>query len=185
MQRHCKKLICLLLIFTFILPINLALATEMNDKEKFEQKFDEFMKEAMEEHHVPGVTLSVVKDGKLFYKKGYGYSDLEKKTPVDEDDTLFRIGSVTKLFTVTSALALSDQGKLNLENDVNQYLDKYKIDYYQDKPILVKHLLTHTGGFDERASNILGPDVKTELLSLDEFLKEEMPVTFREPGQIM
>lgn len=187
MKHKLKKLICCVIAMTFLLSVNVAFAaeTDKDDKERFEQTFDDFMKEALQKHNVPGVTLSVVKDGEIYFNKGYGFSDIENKVPVNAAETLFRIGSVTKLFTVTSSLQLVEQDKLDLNEEVNKYLEDFKIKYYQGKPIKIKHLLTHTGGFDERASNILSPEVKDDLLDLGGFLKKEMPGTFREPGTIM
>jgi CubicO group peptidase (beta-lactamase class C family) len=76
---------------------------------------DELMAKDMEEHHIPGAAVSVVKDGRLFFTKGYGYADLENKIPVDAEQTVFAIGSVGKLFTWTAVMQLVEQGKLDLE----------------------------------------------------------------------
>jgi CubicO group peptidase (beta-lactamase class C family) len=72
---------------------------------------------------IAGVTVSVVKDGKLLFAKGYGYADVEKKKSVSATDTLFRPGSTSKLFTWTAIMQLFEQGKLDLDRDVNEYLD--------------------------------------------------------------
>ena len=65
----------------------------------------------------------VVKDGQVLLQKGYGYADVEKKQPVDPQKTLFRPGSVSKLFTWTAVMQQVERGKLDLDADVNQYLD--------------------------------------------------------------
>jgi hypothetical protein len=75
----------------------------------------------------PGAVISVVKDGKLFFAKGYGVADLEKKTPVVPDKTIFRIGSITKVFTATAVMQLADRKKLKLTDDVNKYLTVDKV----------------------------------------------------------
>ena len=75
---------------------------------------------------IAGATISVVKDGKLLFAKGYGYADVQKKQPVSPQNTLFRPGSISKLFTWTAVMQLFEQGKLDLDRDVNEYLD-YKI----------------------------------------------------------
>src|SRR3546814_1498657 len=72
---------------------------------------------------IAGAVVVVVKDGQALLQKGYGYADLEKHTPVDPADTLFRPGSISKLFTWTAVMQLVEQGKLDLDADVNQYLD--------------------------------------------------------------
>ena len=182
-----KKAVCLLLSIFIVLSANITFAEEVKgDREKeFELMTDELMKELMEKYHVPGVTLSVVKDGKLFMKKGYGYGNLENKIPVNPDETLFGIGSVTKTFTATAALQLWEKGQLNLDDEVNKYLHDFKIEYYKENPIKIKHLLTHTAGFDEKILNIMSDDIDAPLTDLGEFLKKEMPKAVREPGKIM
>ena len=71
----------------------------------------------------PARIVVVVKDGQVLLQKGYGYADIEKKQPVDPEATLFRPGSVSKLFTWTAVMQQVERGKLDLDADVNQYLD--------------------------------------------------------------
>ena len=93
------------------------------DPAELEAFLDDLFGKEMEEYHIAGAAISVVKDGKLFFAKGYGYADLEKGMPIDPEQTIFRIGSVTKLFTSTAVMQLAEQGKLDLDADVNTYLD--------------------------------------------------------------
>ena len=72
---------------------------------------------------IAGATVAVVKDGKILFTKGYGYADAKEKKPVSPAETLFRPGSVSKLFTWTAVMQLFEQGKLDLDRDVNEYLD--------------------------------------------------------------
>src|SRR5215211_421034 len=110
---------------------------------------DEELGREMEKYHIAGAAVSVVKDGELFFAKGYGYADLENKIPVDPEQTIFRIGSVGKLFTWTAVMQLVEQGKLDLDEDINDYLD-FRIPDTYPQPITLKHLLTHTAGFETR-----------------------------------
>ena len=110
---------------------------------------DKLLGREMEKHHIAGAAVSVVKDGKLFFAKGYGYADLENGIPVDPEQTIFRIGSVAKLFTWTAVMQLVEQGKLDLDADINTYLD-FRIPDTYPQPITLKHLLTHTSGFEDR-----------------------------------
>ncbi len=103
---------------------------------------------------IAGATVSVVKDGKLLFAKGYGYADVEKKKPVSAQETLFRPGSISKLFTWTAVMQLFEQGKLDLDRDVNEYLD-YKIPEAFGKPITLKNILTHTPGFEEQIKDLV------------------------------
>jgi len=96
---------------------------------------------------IAGATVAVFKDGKVIFSKGYGYSDVAAKKPVIPETTMFRPGSVSKLFTWTSVMQLVEQGKLDLDKDVNEYID-FKIPEAFGKPITLKNLLTHTPGFE-------------------------------------
>jgi len=78
---------------------------------------------ALKTGHVPGAVVVIVKDGQVLLEKGYGFADYEKRIPVDPRATLFRPGSTSKLFTWTAVMQLVEQGKLDLDADVNSYLD--------------------------------------------------------------
>src|SRR5207249_6788266 len=107
----------------------------------------------LQREDIAGATIAIVKDGKVLFAKGYGYADVEKKKPVSPEETLFRPGSVSKLFTWTAVMQLVEQGKLDLDRDVNDYLD-FKIPEGYGKPIMLKNLLTHTPGFEEQIKDL-------------------------------
>jgi hypothetical protein len=92
---------------------------DLNDRAAIESFFDGVFDVGMKEHHVAGAAVAVVKDGQLLFTKGCGYQDIDRAIPVDPYKTLFRIGSTTKLFTWTSVMQLVEQGKLDLDEDVN------------------------------------------------------------------
>jgi len=150
------------------------------DPAEMETFLDELFAKQMEEYHVAGAAISVVKDGKLFFTKGYGYADLDKRIPVDPEKTIFSIGSVGKMFTWTAVMQLVEQGKLDLEADVNTYLDFHIPDTYP-QPVRLKHLMTHTSGFEDR---LLGGGVTdaNDLVSAREFLISHMSARLRPPG---
>ena len=133
----------------------------------------------LERENIAGAAVSVVKDGKLLFSKGYGYADREKKTLVSADETLFRPGSVSKLFTWTAVMQLVEQGKLDLEKDVNEYLD-FKIPEAYGKPITLKNILTHTPGFDEQIKDLFV--VSSESPNLGDYLKTHIPARIYPPG---
>jgi CubicO group peptidase (beta-lactamase class C family) len=139
--------------------------------------------EQMEKLHIPGATIAVVKDGKIFFAKGYGFANLEKKTPVAADKTIFRIGSVTKVFTATALVQLAERKKINLNTDVNKYLKDFKIQNTFPQPVTFANLLTHTAGFDE-----INPGRKTtsadKVIPLGEFLKTRL-VRRKPPGEFI
>jgi CubicO group peptidase (beta-lactamase class C family) len=90
----------------------------------------------------PGVSVAVVKDGKIIFKKGYGRANLEHGIPVTTN-TVFQIASVSKQFTAFAIYLLQKQGKLSFEDDIRKYLPELP-DY--GKPIKIRHLLAHTSG---------------------------------------
>jgi CubicO group peptidase (beta-lactamase class C family) len=91
-------------------PTSPSQAPGLTNPAELESFMDKFFASAMEEHHIAGAAVSVVKDGKLFFTKGYGYADLEKGIPVDPEQTIFRIGSTGKVFTWTAVMQLAEQG---------------------------------------------------------------------------
>jgi CubicO group peptidase (beta-lactamase class C family) len=135
----------------------------------------------LEQDDIAGVTISIVKDGKLLFAKGYGYADVEKKQPVVADATLFRPGSISKLFTWTAVMQLEEQGKLDLDRDVNTYLD-FKIPEAFGKPITLKDLLTHTPGFEEVIKDLFVDPSKQ--ISLGQYLKTHIPRRIYPPGTV-
>jgi CubicO group peptidase (beta-lactamase class C family) len=115
---------------------------------------DGYMPYALKAGAIPGAVVVVVKDGQPLTMRGYGYSDLKAQKPVDPELTLFRPGSVSKLFTWTSVMQLVQAGKLNLDTDVNTYLD-FKIPPKDGKPVTLRNIMTHTGGFAETAKYLI------------------------------
>jgi len=138
---------------------------------------DGIMKIELERDDIAGGVISVVKDGNVLFEKGYGYADAAKKKPVSPEETLFRPGSVSKLFTGTAVMQLVEQGKLDLDRDVNDYLD-FKIPSTYPQPITLRNLLTHTAGFEEVAEGLFSPTP----VSLGQYLKTHIPVRIFPPG---
>ena len=133
--------------------------TERLTATDLEAWLDGFMPYALEQTDVAGSVVVVVKDGRVLLQKGYGFADLAKRTPVDAERTLFRPGSISKLFTWTAVMQLVEQGKLDLDADVNQYLD-FKIPAYDGKPVTLRNIMTHTAGFEEVLKNLISEDTK-------------------------
>lgn len=143
---------------------------------------DGFLPMQLERENIAGAVVCVVKDGKVLFAKGYGYSDVDKKKPVSVDDTLFRPGSISKLFTWTAVMQLVEQGKLDLDKDVNQYLD-FKIPATYPQPITVRNLMTHTPGFEEAIKELFIPEGQ-KMVSLGEFLSHHIPRRIFPPGTV-
>ena len=140
---------------------------------------DGYMPYALRTGDIAGAVVVVVKDGQVLTERGYGYSDVAKRLPVDPALTLFRPGSVSKLLTWTAVMQLVEQGKIDLDADVNQYLD-FKIPERDGKPITMRNLMQHTAGFEEQAKGIISEDPKSP--PFDTLLKAWVPTRVFAPG---
>ena len=140
---------------------------------------DGFMPFTLESNDIAGAVVVIVKDGQVLTQRGFGYADKAARKPVDPATTMFRAGSISKLFTWTAVMQLVEQGKIDLDADINQYLD-FKIPPYQGKPITVRNLMTHTPGFEEAFKG--GIRFSGTVPSLDEVLKSMLPERVYAPG---
>ncbi len=134
---------------------------------------DGYMAPALAASDIPGAVVVVVKDGHILSARGFGYADVAKRTRIDPERTLFRIGSVSKLFTWTAAMQLVEQGKLDLDRDVNAYLD-FRIPPRDGKPVTLRQLMTHTAGFEDTGKGIIAYNPKFQL-SLERYIKRWTP----------
>jgi CubicO group peptidase (beta-lactamase class C family) len=141
---------------------------------------DGFVPMQLEREDIAGAVVLVVKDGAILFAKGYGYSDVEKKTPVTVDATLFRPGSISKLFTWTAVMQLVEQGKLDLDRDINEYLD-FKIPAKFGKPITLRNIMTHTPGFEEQIKDLITEDAAPSA-TLKQHLVTHIPERIFPPG---
>jgi CubicO group peptidase (beta-lactamase class C family) len=143
---------------------------------------DGIMPLQLERGDIAGAVVLVVKDGQILFAKGYGYADVAAKKPVTPAGTLFRPGSISKLFTWTAVMQLVEEGKLDLDRDVNSYLD-FKIPSAFGKPMTLRNIMTHTSGFEETAKDLFVKDAG-DMKPLDEYLKTHMPTRIFPPGEI-
>jgi CubicO group peptidase (beta-lactamase class C family) len=142
---------------------------------------DGFMPASLSQQDIAGAVVVVVKDGKILLSKGYGYADAAKRKPVDPATTLFRPGSVSKLFTWTAIMQLVEQGKIGLDADINTYLD-FKVTGKDGAKITPRHLLTHRAGFEAVVNEqiLLGPAKAG--LTPNIYLKRWVPKRIFKPG---
>ncbi|MDQ0193623.1 serine hydrolase domain-containing protein [Paenibacillus wynnii] len=151
------------------------------EKHELETFTDVFMKRSMQEHHVPGAVVSIVRDGRTTFIKGYGYADLDRQVPADPYKTVFRLGSISKLITATAVMQQYEAGRLDLHEDIKRYIPDLKLSYIDGKPITAHHLLTHTAGFYESIFGVGGDREKQ--LPLAEAIKNGLPDLVRKPGE--
>ena len=152
----------------------LACATATPDPDAALRRFvDDLMKREMEREHIPAAAFIFVRDGRVVYSRAYGAN-------VDEN-TIWRIGSISKTFTSVAVMQLAERGRVHLEGDANQYLRRFQIPSTYPIPITVASLLTHTAGLDEIRPGTQAPSA-AEVLPLDQFLSPRL-VRIRPPGQ--
>jgi CubicO group peptidase (beta-lactamase class C family) len=131
----------------------------------------------------PGAAIAIVKDNNILLAKGYGVADKETNNPVIANQTLFRVASVTKLFTWTAIMQLAEQGKLDLDADVNTYLKTFQIPKTFPQSITLKNLMAHNAGFE--SDELLGKVASaSDLLPLGDYLARYMPARVRPPAEV-
>ena len=192
-QMIPRLLLCAIVLLLCAAPASATASNEsvamptyiIGDPQELEKFMDTVMKSQLSEQNIAGAVVVVVQDDQVLLAKGYGYADVEQQIPVDAEQTMFRACSVTKLFTWTAVMQLVEQGKLDLQADVNTYLTSFQVPDTYPQPITMLDLMSHTAGFGEiEISSRLGRTPLEELTSLEEFMQEYMPVRVYPPGQV-
>ncbi len=139
---------------------------------------------AMARDHIAGVTVSVVQNGQVVLKKGYGFASLSPARKVDPDRTLFRIGSISKTFTWIALMKEVEAGRIRLDAPVNLYLpERVQVrDQGFRTPVRVINLMDHSPGFEDRALGHLFEKDFNRVRPLAEYLRQERPSRVRAPG---
>lgn len=160
--------------------------SDLNDAARLTAFIDGIMKVHMDNFKIPGAVISIVKDGEIVLSKGYGHANIEEGALVEPETDLFRIASTTKLFTWTAVMQLVEQDKLDLDTDINTYLKTLKIPDTYSEPITMRHLMTHTAGFEEGG---VGYQITTNTeklpVSISETLSKHMLARVMPPGEMM
>nr|WP_223698905.1 serine hydrolase [Bacillus wiedmannii] len=183
-QRLVAVSVCFLLVFLgsnyskaeTVAPITL----NPKDVEAFTNKV---IPEKMKKENAAGVALVVVKDNQILFQKGFGFSDKEKNTPIDPKKTVFRLASISKVFTASAVMQLVEQGKIELNKDIVNYMGGLKYQNNMSEPVTMEHLLTHTTGFDyldPRLEDIHYQD--NDYTMLKDYVEDNMPTVVRKPG---
>ncbi|MFX3638991.1 MAG: serine hydrolase domain-containing protein [Candidatus Pristimantibacillus sp.] len=182
-----KAVMTLLVLWTCTLswiPAAKAAAPEVSiTPAQLEQTIDSVVLNGMETAHIPGTAVVVTIGDEIIFSKGYGYADVERQIPVNPQQTIMRIGSLTKTLTATAVMQLKERGKLALDQDVGTYLTAFKVPSYRNQPITLQHLLTHTAGLDEAIYELAAAS-ESRAMSADQYLRRyfAMQPPIREPG---
>ena len=144
-----KKVILLIAIFLSLTILIPSIHADSNDKI---QKIEQFVEEQQKMSQIPGISLVIVEKGEIVYQKGFGYADIEEKTPVTSN-TLFELASTSKAFTGLAILQLEAEGLLKRTDDVRKYIPWLELEYKgEPQTITIDQLLYHTSGI---ASNTI------------------------------
>ena len=140
---------------------------------------DGFMPYALKTGDIAGAEVAIVKGGAVVTERGYGFSNVGKRAPVDPKVTMFRPGSVSKLIVWTAVMQQVEAGKIDLDADINKYLD-YNVTGMDGKPITMRELMQHTAGFEEHAKGVIS--TVNNLPTFEEMLKAKVPARIFAPG---
>lgn len=163
-------------------PVN-ARTPDLGNAEVVEAFVDGVVKPLMQKEHSPSGVVAVMQGGELIFAKGYGYIDVEKGIPVDAETSMFRPGSISKLFTWISVMQLAEQGKLDIDTDVNEYLTQFKVeDTFPGQPITLRYIMTHTPGLEDGALGYLIINDPGRIMPLAEALEKYQPKRVVPPG---
>jgi CubicO group peptidase (beta-lactamase class C family) len=158
-----------------------ALVAGSIDSAELARFIDPLITDQIAKENIPGAVFLLVQNGKVLYQRGYGFANVARRQPVNPETTIWRIGSISKVFTATAVVQLADRGRYRLSDDVNRYLTRFKIPATFPQPVTFEHLLTHTAGFDE-----IRPGTRAEtaagLLPLGDFLSNKL-IRLRPPGR--
>jgi CubicO group peptidase (beta-lactamase class C family) len=159
-------------------------APGLGDRTEFAAFMDSLFNAEMAAREAPGAAVSVVKDGEIFFAKGYGYANVEQQIPVDAEHTLFRVASISKLFTATATMQLQEQGLLDLTDDISPYLgNRVKLENPFPEPVTFAQMLTHTDGSTKRRLGLAAP-TEAKLQPLEDYLAEHLPPIVYPPGEL-
>lgn len=199
-RENVKRILCLFLaimiltIMSSVLNLKVVYGTvgeaasnnekSIENNEDIIEFIDNYFNENMDKYNVPGVSVSIIKDNKEVLCKGYGYSDLSKEKKVDPYETTFPLASGSKLFTATAIMQLYEQGKIELDSNIEEYITPYKIVNNFDKSVTIRQLLTHSSGLDESSELNSKTINKDDIKSQEYYMDTHTPVVIKEPGSV-
>jgi CubicO group peptidase (beta-lactamase class C family) len=152
------------------------------DRADLETWLDGMVPYALKAGDMAGAVVVVVKDGTVLLEKGFGFADVSKNLRMDPEQTMVRIGSTSKLFTWTAVMQLVESGKLDLDRNINDYLD-FTIPNDFGKPITLRDLMNHRGGFEEGLKDILWTNPQG-VPSTEAYLKDHKRPMLFAPGEV-
>ena len=154
---------------------------QIQEQMEFASFVDGFIAGVQKERTIPGMVFAAVKDGDVLYLKGYGHADVASGAPADPEKTLFRVGAISQPITAAAVMQLAERGRVGLDDDVNIYLRRWRLPGASDQPVTMRHILTHTAGFDYKELETAAPTAADERAFASR-LSRMMPRRVSEPG---
>ncbi|WP_105615302.1 serine hydrolase domain-containing protein [Vallitalea okinawensis] len=183
-----------LLIFSLVLIMQFSISVQGKtisqqedlkiDQKELEEYVTQLFEEEMDSQHIPGAAIIITQGKEVLLSKGFGYSDVATKEKVSPESTVFRIGSVSKVFVADSVMQLTEKNKIDFDEDISSYLKTIEISNPFNNPITMHQLLTHTSGLDDQRIGDLSIDRK-EIEPLSEFLESNLLPVVRQPGEVI
>ena len=164
------------------LPAQADAADGRFDAADLERFFDQAVAAQLQAMDIPGAAVAVVADDQVLLARGYGVADRESGQLVDGERTLFRTGSVAKLFTWTAVMQFVEQGLLDLHADINDYLD-FNVPAAFAEPVTLADLMTHTAGFEDVNEPLFSLS-EADLMPLREYVTRYQPARVYAPGTV-
>jgi CubicO group peptidase (beta-lactamase class C family) len=158
-------------------PVTAPLTT--TDAEEF---VGPFVREHLVRRRIAGDVVVIVKGGDVLLSRGYGFADLEHRIAMTPDRTLVRPGSISKLFTAIAVIQLVEQGKLDLDRNVDDYLDVKVPTPRGGEPVTLRMLLTHHAGFEMHVKDLFGPGTRPE--PVGRWLRHSLPPRIYPAGDV-
>ena len=158
-----------------------ATRARAQEQREFASFVDGFIAGVQKERTIPGIALVAVKDGEVLYLKGYGFADVSTRNPADPEKTLFRVGAISQPITAAAIMQLAERERIILDDDVNIYLRRWRLPDTFDEPITIRHMMTHTAGFDYKEFETAAPTSADER-AYPARLQKIMPRRVTAPG---
>ncbi len=155
---------------------------DFSDRERLEGWLDGLMNSHMALGDMAGATVMVTRGSQPVIAKGYGFADVAQRRIVT-DQTVFRVGSISKLFVWTAVMQLVERGDLDLDRDIQSYLD-FQVSSSGKRPITLRHIMTHTAGFEDVGKNAFTYEQRL-VRPLGVYLREGRPALINQPGRVV
>jgi CubicO group peptidase (beta-lactamase class C family) len=183
MSKIMKYLLCGMFS---LLSFSQALASDydIHNKAQVEAYVDGMLTALMEKAHNQTAVVVIKKDDEVILSKGYGFANIEEGKKLDPNTSMVRTASISKLFTWVSVMQLVEQGRLDLDSDVNSYLTQFQIkDSFPGQPVTLRHIMTHTAGFEDGGAAYLIIRDRDRVLPLAQSLDKYQPERVYAPGE--